>query len=721
MTRQVSLLHIFAVISVLLTSQLVQAAEELVSIGVLTHRGKEPTLAAWSPTADYLSDHLEGYRFVIKPLDFDDVDHAVAALAVDFILVNSGMYVDLEVRRSISRIATLNNRRSDNQRYNIFGGVIFSRSDREDLQELSDLRGSRFAAVHEISLGGYQMAWRELHVLGIEPSRDFAVLDFLSVHDRVVQGVLDGKYDAGTVRTDILERMVWDGKIEPSQFRIINPQPLTEEFPFVHSTRLYPEWPFAKVRHTSKELAQRVAVALLSMPRDHPAALAGRYAGWTVPLDYQPVHELFKELNLGPDATLGRVTLGAVWQKYWYWIIAAVLVVICAIGVSTWIMRLNRELERAKAGLERRYESILRSVGEGVYGVDFEGCSTFVNPAMEKLTGWSARELIGQKQHDILHHTKADGSAHPREECPVYLTMRDGQLRHVEDVFWRRDGTSFPVEFTSAPVKDSKGNIIGAVVVFRDITERREAQAAERDRQAELAHSARLSTMGEMATGIAHEVNQPLSAIANYTAACIRMLQSDEYSRESLLEAMQLAARQARRAGEIIRRIRAYIRKAGPAPEPVDINALIREVVGLLKPETQKQGIIIDLELDPDLPRVPAHAIEIEQVTLNLARNAIDAMASIEDAPMILSISTGVSAGGQVEVQVSDCGIGFHGNDSETVFTPFYTTKSAGMGLGLSISRRIIESHGGELWATANEDQGATFHFSLPIRERVAA
>ncbi len=697
------------------------AAPQTVSIGVLTHRGEEATLAAWNPTADYLSNHVHGYRFVIKPLDFDDVDNAVTAGAIDFILVNSGMYVNLEVRRGVSRIATLNNRRSDDRSYNVFGGVIFTRADRTDIKTLQDLHGSRFAAVHPISLGGYQMAWREMHALGIEPRDDFKVLDFLNVHDRVVQGVLNGTYDAGTVRTDILERMVLDGKIEADQFRIVNPQPLTDEFPFVRSTRLYPEWPFAKARATSNELAQQVAVALLSMPRNHRAALAGRYAGWTVPLDYQLVHDLFKELNLGPYASLGKITLGVVWRKYWYWVIAALLIVAGAVTGTAWIVYLYRELARAKAGLERRYESILRSVGEGVYGVDLNGLSTFVNPAMERLTGWSAAELIGQKQHDLLHHTKADGSAHPREECPVYLTIRDGKQRQVEDVFWRRDGTPFPVEFTSAPVRDSKGSIVGAVVVFRDITERREAEAAERDRQAELAHAARLSTMGEMATGIAHEVNQPLSAIANYTAACIRMLQSEEYSRDSVLEAMQLAARQARRAGEIIRRIRAYIRKAGPAPQPVDINSLIREVVAMLKPDSLKHGIVIELDLAPDLPPVPAHAIEIEQVTLNLARNAIDAMASLNRGPLILRIATRTGNDGQVEVRVSDRGVGFNGEDSETVFTPFYTTKSAGMGLGLSISRRIVESHGGTLWATANADQGATFHFSLPTQRQEAA
>ncbi len=692
-----------------------------VTIGVLSHRGDEATLAAWGPTAEYLSSHLTEHQFRIKPLDFDEVASALGSKSVDFLLVNPGIYVSMEARFGVARIATMNNRRSDNKHYNVFGGVVFTRADRKDLASLQDLRGARFVAVHVTSLGGYQMAWREMHAQDMDPQDDFEALDFLEVHDIVVQEVLKGNYDAGTVRTDILERMVSAGAISPTDFRIINTQPTDPGFPFARSTRLYPEWPFAKARHTSNDLAQAVAVTLLGMPRNHTAALAGNYAGWTVPLDYQPVHELFEELGIGPYAVRRQFTLLDALRKYWYWVLPGLGGILILIVLTTWVLRLNRELQRAKLGLERRYESILRSVGEGVYGVDLDGRSTFVNPAMERITGWRANELIGQQQHELLHHTKADGSPHPREECPVYLTIKDGKSRNVSDLFWKKDGTSFPVEYTSAPIRDLHGDTAGAVVVFRDITERLQAEEAENQRQAELAHAARLSTMGEMATGIAHELNQPLSAIANYTAACIRMLNAEDHSRDSLLEAMQLTSRQARRAGDIIRRIRAYIRKAGPAPEPVNINTLIREVVGLLIPETRKNGIEISLELEPDLPLIAAHAIEIEQVTLNLVRNAIDSMSKMEDGELELTIATLSQGGTHVEVQVRDRGAGFDVEDSEEVFMPFYTTKSTGMGLGLSISRRIIESHGGKLWATANEGRGATFHFSLPIREQAAA
>jgi two-component system sensor histidine kinase TtrS len=237
------------------------------------------------------------------------------------------IYVNLEVEYRVSRIATMNNRRGNNVPYNIFGGVIFSRRDRVDLTRLEDLRNQRFMAVDETSLGGFQMAWRELYAKGINPYQDFSALIFGGIHDEVVLAVLNRDVDVGTVRTDILERMAVAGTVRLDDFRIINPQ-TNAEFPFAHSTRLYPEWPFSKVRHTSNVLAQQVAIALLQMPGDHPAALAGNYAGWTIPLDYEPVHELFRELNLPPYRLSTRFTLLDAVKRYWYGLVFGVTVLL---------------------------------------------------------------------------------------------------------------------------------------------------------------------------------------------------------------------------------------------------------------------------------------------------------------------------------------------------------------------------------------------------------
>lgn len=694
-----------------LPSMALAAQPQPVSIGVLSHRGDEVTRAMWSETADYLSMEMPEYEFAIVPLNFDAVEPAVAGGQVDFILVNPGMYVNLEVWHRVSRIATLKNRRGG-LGYNIFGGVIFTRADRTDIRTMADLVDKRFMAVDERSLGGFQMAWREMHRAGIEPYEDFAELRFGGTHDRVVRAVLAGEMDAGTVRTDILERMAISGDIELGSVFIINQQ-RDADFPFALSTELYPEWPFSKLQHTPNRLAQQVAVALLNMPEDHPAAQAGRYSGWTIPLDYQPVHDLFKELQLPPYSPQ-PISLVAVIRYYGHWLLAGAGALLLMSFMSTWVWRLNRQLEKAKSCLEQQHQLILNSVADGIYGVDTRGNSTFVNAAMEKITGWSADELIGINQHEALHHTHADGSPHPPFECPVYQTFRDNQARYVEDdIFWRKDGSSFAVEYTSNPVHDARGVVIGAVVVFRDITERKQAQERIRNHQLELAHVSRLSTMGEMASGIAHEINQPLSAVANYARGCINMLRNRSGDEAEVLDGLERIAGQAERAGEIIRQLRAFVRKEELARSVVDVNRRVQDLAVLLAPDVHREGVRLELQLDECPPCIYGHGIQIEQVILNLARNAVEAMTEVPRTRRHLAIATEVRDDA-IEVRVCDTGPGISSEVAGKLFDPFVTTKPKGMGLGLSISRGIIEAHGGHLVVASSSVGGTEFRFTLP-------
>lgn len=690
------------------------ANEPPIRIGVLSHRGDETTYRMWRPTAEYLAQAVHGRPFEIVPLDFDEVSKAVRFEEVDFVLVNPGIYVNLEVLYRVSRIATLNNLVGDEPR-NVFGGVVFTRRDRTDINTFADLKGKHMMGVDETSLGGYQMAWREMREAGLDPYRDLASLRFGGIHDEVVMAVLSGEVDVGTVRTDILERMHSAGAVSLTDFKVLSPR-LHPEFFFDLSTRLYPEWPFSKLQHTPNELAQKVAVALLNMPDDHPAGRAGNYAGWTVPLDYQPVHELFQDLKLPPYAELGRFTLMDAMRKYWYWLLAGVVFILSMAFMTTWVARLNRELSRAKSRLERRHELILNSVADGIYGVDLQGNSTFVNRAMERITGWSAEELIRRNQHEILHHTHPDGSPHPAHECPVFATYRDSIPRFVDDdVFWKRDGSSFPVEYTSTPLKGEQGTTVGSVVVFRDISARKRAEEAARQHQMDLAHVGRLSTMGEMASGIAHEINQPLTAIATNAHACIRLLESPDISHERVADVIERIAAQAERAGEIIRHLRQFVRKEQPERKELNINQLINEVVVLLKPELNKAGVRLRLELDEGLPMVHAQHIQIDQVILNLARNAIEAMQEVDASARVLTVQTASGGRNAVIVSVSDTGPGITEAVRGKLFDPFVTTKSTGMGLGLSISRGIIDAHKGTLYADSRPDRGALFRFTLPL------
>ena len=690
------------------------AAEEVVRVGVLSHRGFEATLKSWSPTAEYLSNSVPGYKFRIVPLGFDEVDPSVRYGQIDFLLVNSGIYVNMEVKYRVSRIATLDNM-VGSEPYNVFGGVVFVHRDRRDINSLENLAGRTLMAVDETSLGGFQMAWREMRHVGIDPHRDLKQLTFSGTHDRVVMAVQRGEVEVGTVRTNILERMADAKQIDLNEFRIIAPKE-GSAFPFARSTSLYPEWPFSKLHHTPNMLAQKVAVALLSMPRFSPAASAGNYAGWTVPLDYQSVHELFRELRLPPYDDIGKFTLADAVAKYWYWLLLTVGFLLIMFVMTTWVARLNRELTRSKLHLKQQHDLILNSVADGISGVDLDGNTTFVNRAMSEITGWKSHELIGRNQHQMLHHSRVDGSPHPPEECPVYRTFHDNIPRFIDnDLFWKKNGQAIPVEYTSTPIRNRKGQAVGSVVVFRDISVRKQAEEDARQHLMDLAHVARLSTMGEMASGIAHELNQPLTAIATNSHACIRMLESGKAGMERCADVMERIGAQAERAGEIIRHLRKFVSKEQPELTTVDLNELVGEVLIMIRPEAGRAGVRILTDLDQTIATVRAQRIQIDQVLVNLVRNAIEAMSDPATTTKEVRIATANQGPGLVSVTVSDTGPGLNPEMKSRLFTPFATTKPQGMGLGLSISLGIIEAHGGNLYLDPEPATGAVFRFTLPV------
>lgn len=335
-----------------LIPQRVMAADHLVRVGVLAHRGKDEALKAWSPTARYLSREIPGYNFVIVPLNNDDIGPAVEYRDVEFVLTNPGSYAELEYSFGATRIATLKSNTPQGG-YSVLGAVIFSRAGRADIQTLADLKGKRFMAVHENAFGGWWLAWREFKRQGIDPHKDFKRLQFAGFpQDDIVLAVRDGKADAGTVRTDLLESMALAGKINLQDFRILNPQQ-AEGFPYALSTPLYPDWAFAVLRHTPEKLAQLVTIALLKMSPGDPAASAGAYAEWTVPLDYHSVQQLMMELRVGPYRNYGKLSYLDLLKQYWMWITAALAIILALAAAYAYVLRLNRKLSSTMKHLEQ--------------------------------------------------------------------------------------------------------------------------------------------------------------------------------------------------------------------------------------------------------------------------------------------------------------------------------------------------------------------------------
>lgn len=375
-----------------------------VRIGVHAHRTE--SLQLWSPTAEYLSNSIPGYRFTIVPLDNHTLGPAVERGEVDFVITNPGLYIELEARYGVTRMLTLRNLRQGKP-YTVFGSVIFTRTDRADIQTLNDLKGKSFMAVDKNAFGGFLMAWREFKDLGIDPFRHFSELQFVGLpQDPIVYAVRDGKVDAGMVRTDMLERMAADGKIRLSEFRVLNPQQVSG-FPFSLSTRLYPEWPFARARHTSDELAQNVTVALLSLTPNSPAAKASRSAGWTVPLDYTRVHDLYRELRVGPYENHGKMSWADAWSHYWHWVVAILSAFLALGGVVAYILRLNRVLHQSQA-------RVLKTSGE----------LERANQRLEKLSMLDGLTGIANHRH-FQERLDMEWRRARREKKPIALLMID--------------------------------------------------------------------------------------------------------------------------------------------------------------------------------------------------------------------------------------------------------------------------------------------------------
>lgn len=400
-----------------------------------------------------------------------------------------------------------------------------------------------------------------------------------------------------------------------------------------------------------------------------------------------------------------------------------------ALGLLAWLLLRLRRLHARLADTHVRFEQcdavVLDSVAEAVFGIDLDGRITFANRALGEMTGWRARELIGRERHELLHHTHADGEPYARESCPIHATLADGKARFVDDdLFWRRDGSWFPVEYSVTPLRDRRGDPVGGVVVLRDVTERRSLAERLRALEMEQAHAARINMLGEMVSGIGHELNQPLTAIATNARACLRLIESGQAGCVTCAPVLDRIARQAERAADVIRHMRRFSRKEPVETAPVAVADLFETVLVLLREDARRADVVLQSDIQPATLLVLAQQTQIEQVLINLARNGIEAMVDggRERRLLLQAHPRGGDAAGAdaVEIRVVDTGLGLSRGLSQHLFEPFVTTKPQGIGLGLSVSARIVEAHGGHLQWETTPGIGTTFFFRLPRAHNAA-
>jgi len=375
-----------------------------------------------------------------------------------------------------------------------------------------------------------------------------------------------------------------------------------------------------------------------------------------------------------------------------------------------------RDITDSKLAEEKLRESELNlrqmteTIPEMLWSATPEGAVDYCNTRVLDYSGFSAEEVMSNSWTKLLHPDDVDQTLRTWTSC-----VASGAPYRVEvRIFHAADRTYRWCVTSALPLLDQQGRILKWYGTVVDMHDWKRAQEELRNTQAELAHMTRVMTIGALTASIAHEINQPLVGIITNASTGLRMLAAEPPNIEGARETARRTIRDGNRASEVITRLRALFSKNAPTTEAVDLNEATREVIALSLGELQKSRVILRLELADDLPPVKGDRVQLQQVIMNLLRNASDAMSGVDDRPRQLVIKTGPEGADRVCLTVQDTGLGFDPQAMDRLFEAFYTTKNDGMGIGLSVSRSIIEGHQGRLWATLNDGPGATFSFSIP-------
>jgi PAS domain S-box-containing protein len=377
----------------------------------------------------------------------------------------------------------------------------------------------------------------------------------------------------------------------------------------------------------------------------------------------------------------------------------------------------RKHAEEGLRSSEEKHRVIVEAANDAVVSMDESGAILLANPATRRIFGYDSAEMVGKPMTmlmpEMMRKLHENGFKRYLDTGKRHLNWQG-----VEVTAQRKDGQEFPVEVSFGELTSDGHKVFTGFI--RDISERKQAEdqlrASERNlqmTQAELARVSRLTTMGELAASIAHEVNQPLTAVINNASACLRLLANRSLEPEVLRRALEGVVADGTRASAVLARIRAFIKKEPAEKSELDINEVIQEVLALAGRELYENRVLPDRQLNTDLPTVLADRVQLQQVLLNLIMNGVEAMAAVTDRPRLLGVQSRTDESGDVLIAVSDSGTGV-GSELDRVFNPFFTTKENGMGMGLSISRSLVEGHGGRLWAAPNSPHGAVFSFTLP-------
>ena len=714
-----------------LTAFNTRADDVAMKIGVLAKRGHEQCIIKWTPTAEYLSGKIFGRQFKIIPLDYDQIINSVKNKEIDFIFTNSSSYVELEFWYGANRIATLKNDCLGDV-CKTYSGVIFCKADGTEMQSLRDLKGKEFMGVSSFSFGGWLMAWREMKAKGVDPLTDFKELKFGGTQDRVVYAVRDGIVDAGTVRSDTLERMDSEGKINIENFYVFNSRiRKNSALPFLHSTREYPEWPFAKVKHVPCEVAEKVAAALVEMPSGSAAASAGKCFGWTIPQNYQSVRECLKELRVGPYENLGKITITDVLRSYGYWIASGIMLLFIMAASIIQIFNLNRKvkishskletelnerkrLEKTQRESELKFQALYNHAFQLMGLIETDGRVLSANETAIAAAGIKESDLVGKLYWETLWFSHSDEVQEKIHDSVIKAAS--GQFVRFEVQILLKNRTLEYMDYSIKPVEDESGNVIVLIAEGRDITNTKRLEKELRDakERAEVATNAK----NEFLANMSHEVRTPMNGII----AASELLSNEEIS-DKAKHYLRIITTSAYSLLEIINDILDVSKiEAGKLDLEIrdfKIEDVLEKLINMFFPRTSKKFIELLVDIDPGTTReIRGDELRLYQILINLVSNAVK---FTEKGGIILvgvkEIENESIESGQIRLEffVKDTGIGIAPENIEKIFEPFSqadasTTRNyGGTGLGLCICKQLVEMMGGEIQVESELGKGSTF------------
>jgi PAS domain S-box-containing protein len=418
-------------------------------------------------------------------------------------------------------------------------------------------------------------------------------------------------------------------------------------------------------------------------------------------------------------ASVAFTVLPFFWETWWFRIVAG-LALLASGAAVTWLMaraRLRNAAERERAaqaykrseGARNNLAAIVETSDDAILSKNLEGVITSWNAGAEKMFGYSAGEIVGQ------HYSTLAPPVLKGEVRRILERVNRGEsVDHLETVRVSKEGMRIDVSLTISPIKNERGMIIGSSSIARDITARKKAESEGLQQRTELAHLSRVTMLGELSGSLAHELNQPLTAILSNAQAAQRFLAYDDVDLNEVRDILGDIVKQDKRAGEVIHRLRLLLKKSTVEHRLLDLNDVVSEVLKLVSNDLLNQRVIGQMELAPELPAIVGDRVQLQQVVLNLVMNGCDAIATGPSSDRKLIIRTELDNGDGICVSVADQGVGLSPDNLEKVFEPFFSTKPHGMGLGLSVCRTIIAAHGGKLWAANNAERGVTFYFTIP-------